>query len=889
MKATTATVCALGAAFGLAVSASAGNVTLTWDASATPATLGDAETGLLEFTYDPGDASIVSNITAHPVNGGMIVLTGDQIDVSSRTRIIMAAGGELVFSNAVTGAWNLDVESTADSSERTFSYSGVNFDTNYTVIAANKNLSDWMPYSTGNVGGKGWWQADNIKTYNIRHETDGSITAQRQAGLGKVNGTNMIGIVKFQLKQIGDDIAGRVLYAGYWDESKGPLGTDSDAVIANPVTYGTFYNNGVSTPSKAEGYGICKMTMYRVGGLPTVRFAGGLNIDGVLYAREFTHLVYERAVTGSVKYGYQADANGILTFRDPEYRFDPSSNAARTGALSYAIAGSGIVEFEATDTLYGDETYDTTEEPSYSGFVPTTWVKVAEDQQLSDLISATARFGGYSMDGGWRGTLSDIFHLSTYEEGQERTGQFHYLFGGWSKPPTTNRCAALMVAFRQNGSDVEMRVTDARCNGGNNTSAATVQPLYGTDLSSAGAKYTVSTSNSDGNYGIYGISLTFRSPYSVKTVTMAHYQGIRKMAGSTATPGCKAQLVIKGTDKTKMRYAPTSNNTHVLPYTDGLLRIQNGGDVVQQKSQNSYDTMWVDDRALIYIEEGGVFKQQTPWGLGYKQRVDIMGGEFRAFDVPSASQGQLVVNLLTLSGDVNFHSVQGRSGDLVRAGYKQDAVWTVRGTSPSAFELPLNLWGAAEEAAGGNTMTFAVLDVTGDSASDFIMNGAVSLNASEPDILGVYKTGPGTMQLNKSYNISGKPTLLKNGTWLLNGSSLTSAADPYTLDGGTLAVADGTANSLGVLTVGENGGGITLGAGAMLSFADSSAAEWTGETTDKVIITGFAEKSIRFGTARDGLATAQRLRLRTSDDRRLFLDADGYLTAAGPGTVFSFR
>ena len=89
-------------------------------------------------------------------------------------------------------------------------------------------------------------------------------------------------------------------------------------------------------------------------------------------------------------------------------------------------------------------------------------------------------------------------------------------------------------------------------------------------------------------------------------------------------------------------------------------------------------------------------------------------------------------------------------------------------------------------------------------------------------------------------------------------------------------MADGTANSLGVLTVGEAGGGITLGAGATLTFADSSAAEWTDGAN--VTVTGFAEKSIRFGTSETGLSDNQRSRLRTSDGKRLYIDGEGYLT-----------
>ena len=361
------------------------------------------------------------------------------------------------------------------------------------------------------------------------------------------------------------------------------------------------------------------------------------------------------------------------------------------------------------------------------------------------------------------------------------------------------------------------------------------------------------------------------------------------MAGSTAVPGCKAQLVIKGTDNTRMRYAPPNSNGHVLPATGGLLRVLNGGDVLQQKAQNSFDSMWVGDAALIRIERGGRFLQQTYWGLGVSQRVEIVSGEFRAFNVTSAPQGQLVANLITFTDNALFYPMQVRSGDLVRVGYKQDAVWTMRGTSATTFGMPLMIWGAAEEAAGGNTMTFAVNDVTGTSASDFIVNGTITRHSTEPDVLGVYKTGAGTMELNASYNVGTTPTLLKDGTWLFNASSLASSTSPYTLDGGTLAVADGTSNDLGVLTVGEAGGGITLGEGATLTFADSSAATWTGAATDRVVITGFAEKSIRFGTTRDGLTTEQRVRLRTSDNKRLWLDAEGYLTTTGPGTRLIIR
>jgi len=854
----------------LAHSALAADVTIPWDASATPATLGDASTGLLEFTYVNG---LVSSMTAHPVDGGMIVMTGGQMQFSGDANIYMASTGELVFSNAVSSTANLNVYSSV-TEDRTISYSGGSIGTEYVTLFANQNLEDWMPLKTGNSGSRGWWNnnpnSDNISTYNIRHETDGSITAQRQA---KVD-THLCGVVKFQLKQIGSDIAGRCVYAGYWNDTLGigKVGDDADAVIANPVTYGKFTNQGVTEPNGTTGYGINKITLSRVKGLPTVRFAGGLDLVQVLFAREYTHVVYERAVTGAVKMGYQADANGILTFRDPKYLFDPSSNAANTSALSYGIKGSGTVEFEATDTLYGDEAaYNSS--AAYTGWLAGDWVTVATRQQLSALKSATALFAGPSMHASFRDKSCSLERLSIAADGQTATGQFQYLFGGWLSG-VTNRCAAIFVEFQQSGEDVQMKATAARCFGSNSTSAADAIAKYGMDFTSIGASSPLSTDGSDGYYGVHSLTLNFQYPIPVKLATMGRYQGIRAMAGSSSVPGCKAQLIVRGTDNTKMRYVPAAGNSHVLPYTDGLLRVQNGGDVVHQmSSRTSTSSMWVEDRALIYIEQGGVFRQQSNWGVGVTQRVDIAGGEYRVRDIASVASGQCALNLLTFSGATLLHS--SNPGDFVCAGATNgvvNAIWNVRGTAASTCDIALRLWAATS----GGTMTFAVNDVV--SGSDFSMNGAVDVDSQFPDVT-VYKTGSGTMQLNNSYNLSGKPTLLKNGTWLLNGSSLTSAADPYTIDGGTLAVAGGTTNSVGVLTVGENGGGINLGEGATLTFADSSAAEWTG--TNTVVVTGFAEKSIRFGTTNAGLTDEQRRRFRTSDNKRISIDYNGYLRISG--------
>ncbi len=79
----------------------------------------------------------------------------------------------------------------------------------------------------------------------------------------------------------------------------------------------------------------------------------------------------------------------------------------------------------------------------------------------------------------------------------------------------------------------------------------------------------------------------------------------------------------------------------------------------------------------------------------------------------------------------------------------------------------------------------------------------------------------------------------------------------------------------------------TAGGGATLSFADSRAAAWTAGTN--VVVSGFAESAIRFGTSEVGLTSAQRRRFVTSDGKKLYVNSDGYLTTQPRGSVLIFN
>ena len=86
------------------------------------------------------------------------------------------------------------------------------------------------------------------------------------------------------------------------------------------------------------------------------------------------------------------------------------------------------------------------------------------------------------------------------------------------------------------------------------------------------------------------------------------------------------------------------------------------------------------------------------------------------------------------------------------------------------------------------------------------------------------------------------------------------------------------------LAITARGGKIKLGAGATLTFADSSAETWP--KTAMVKVEGFAEKAIRFGTSH---ASAPSRKIFTTDEGRLYVDDEGYLTASLPGGLIIVR
>jgi hypothetical protein len=181
-----------------------------------------------------------------------------------------------------------------------------------------------------------------------------------------------------------------------------------------------------------------------------------------------------------------------------------------------------------------------------------------------------------------------------------------------------------------------------------------------------------------------------------------------------------------------------------------------------------------------------------------------------------------------------------------------------------------------------------VADVTGDDKSDFYMlkdfiycDKVSAGGSTDFDKVELGKYGPGTLEARGKHQLqTGYKINIYGGAWKLGASHITDdAAQGFRLSGGTLEAADGTENACGTLAITARGGRIKLGAGAKLTFADSSAETW--EATERVTVEGFEEGAIRFGTSR---ANAPKVRMfQTADGGKLYVNDDGYVTTQAPG------
>lgn len=142
----------------------------------------------------------------------------------------------------------------------------------------------------------------------------------------------------------------------------------------------------------------------------------------------------------------------------------------------------------------------------------------------------------------------------------------------------------------------------------------------------------------------------------------------------------------------------------------------------------------------------------------------------------------------------------------------------------------------------------------------------------------LYKTGAGTLVLSGENSFKGA-LVVSAGTLALGRDDVLPDTADVTLGNATLDVETWT-DSVGTLEL-KGDALISLGAGASLAFANSSALAWTGEDGGTLNITGaFVNgKSLRFGTHAKGLTSDQLALISAPGLKNFFLNDRGYLMA----------
>ena len=375
-----------------------------------------------------------------------------------------------------------------------------------------------------------------------------------------------------------------------------------------------------------------------------------------------------------------------------------------------------------------------------------------------------------------------------------------------------------------------------------------------------------------GGCGTFTLEAT-DSALPVRTVTMSSDNVMTNRDSRGFSPTFPT-VAIKGTAQTHLSFHPTTANAvphwSSTSYTRGRIDIQSGGELLLTATMdnNSPPRIVVQKDGALNTKADGAY-----WQTAMRDQIVVKGGTLNlGYGLPDTylySYAQL--NFLTLYDGACVTGLPMRS-----SGGDYAPVWTVRGAEPSRCDALLRINGKGANAAVSRVFTFDIADVTEGSATDFFMNNEVMEFEGAPNLL-VKKIGAGTIQLNKKITMRGDRVEVAEGTWLLGASGITAATDPYTLSGGVLATAVGTMNSLGVLTVGGTGGRISLGANAILNFADSRTAAWAGP----LVIEGYRDNAIRFGTSVQSLTDAQQAVIKTADGKRLHLLSNGYLSTYG--------
>ena len=213
-------------------------------------------------------------------------------------------------------------------------------------------------------------------------------------------------------------------------------------------------------------------------------------------------------------------------------------------------------------------------------------------------------------------------------------------------------------------------------------------------------------------------------------------------------------------------------------------------------------------------------------------------------------------------------------GSYTRTGYGKDPTWRVVGEGVSTCASDISIVaGSTGKNGTKRTYTIDVADTVAGVASDFILSGNITHDSGYPN--GAFrKAGAGTMEMQGTICITNNPVRVSGGTLLFGKTGAILQNAQLTLEGGTIACAAGTTNTMAAVTV-SNSATIPVGSSAALTMANVSVAE--GQTLAIDCEDGAYAKAVKVNAT---LSAETRSRIRLNG-RRPRQSEDGYLCTGG--------
>ena len=361
-------------------------------------------------------------------------------------------------------------------------------------------------------------------------------------------------------------------------------------------------------------------------------------------------------------------------------------------------------------------------------------------------------------------------------------------------------------------------------------------------------------------YGLKYLT-TFDATNIGSTQIRAHWvstkQPLVTVNASGANTMTDSAYVIRGDEAHPIEF--NAANKSALPdkttdcYGDAVLNLIVGG---------AYNNGIRGER--IAMHPGSTLYSKASWTFhNTAQTVVIDGATLNLND-----QSKYINGLVLTNGAVVTR------GNNTRAGFGKDPAWFIAGEGLSSCTSSVSILAGAQGASGTKrTFTIDVADTVAGAASDFVMFGDIANDSGYPN--GVFlKSGAGTMEMQGTLLASNNAVRVTAGTLLLGKTGAVGAQVPFSMEGGTLAFAAGTTNTVASVAATADSS-LAVGAGAKLTLANVTVAD--GKTLAVEYAGDIDNKGVKVSTALDS-ATLSRITLNGKHARQ---SSDGYLCRGG--------